>query len=106
MAFCLVDRLGVLVRIQPRYMSNEGEPYYTRERFKKDPRAQKLMRQFMNSNGEGGGAGRSEEFRAGYAYAFELDDAQRRAVDELRATKPDMSLKDAILEILKGTTDE
>lgn len=83
-------------------MSNEGEPYYTRERFKKDPRAQKLMRQFMHSAGEGGGAGRSEEFRAGYAYAFELDDAQRRAVDELRAKKPDMGLKDAILEILKG----
>lgn len=85
---------------------SQDDVFYTKERFKKDHAAQKLMRQFMSSNGEGGGAGRSEEFRAGYAYAFELDDAQRRAVDELRATKPDMSLKDAILEILKGTTDE
>lgn len=85
-------------------MSNEGEPYYTRERFKKDHRAQKLMRQFMSSNGEGGGAGRSEEFRAGYCYAFELNDAQKRAVDELRAQHPDVELKDAIIAVLEKET--
>lgn len=68
----------------------------TRAQFHRDPQAQKLLRQFMKNGGEGGGAGRTDEFRAGYVYAFELSEEEKRAVDALRAENEGLSLAQAV----------
>lgn len=68
----------------------------TRAQFHRDPQAQKLLRQFMKNGGEGGGAGRTDEFRAGYVYAFEMSEEEKRAVDALRAENEGLSLAQAV----------
>jgi hypothetical protein len=80
-----------------------AEPYYsTRAKFHADPKAQKLLRQFMSNKGEGGGAGKSSEFRAGYVYAFELSETQKRAVDALRKQYEGLELHQAIDLVLSA----
>lgn len=79
-----------------------GPKWETRAQFHRDPEAQRLLRQFMNNKGEGGGVGRTTEFRAGYAYAFEMSDAQRQAVDELRARNEGLKLWQAIDLVLNS----
>lgn len=68
----------------------------TRAQFHRDPQAQKLLRQFMKNGGEGGGVGRSDDYRAGHEYAFELTDEQKRFVDALREKYEGLGLADAI----------
>ena len=72
----------------------------TRAQFHRDPQAQKLLRQFMKNGGEGGGAGRTDEFRAGYVYAFEMSEEEKRAVDALRAEN-ELSFSEAV-SIVEG----
>ena len=50
----------------------------------------------MKNGGEGGGAGRTDEFRAGYVYAFEMSEEEKRAVDALRAENEGLSLAQAV----------
>lgn len=68
----------------------------TRAQFHRDPQAQKLLRQFMKNGGEGGGIGRSDDYRAGHEYAFDLNDEEKRAVDALREKYEGLGLADAI----------
>ena len=68
----------------------------TRAQFHRDLQAQKLLRQFMKNGGEGGGVSRSDDYRAGHEYAFELTEAQKKFVDELREKYEGLGLSDAI----------
>lgn len=68
----------------------------SREQFKRDPQAQKLLRQFMKNGGEGGGEGKTSEYRSGFTYTFELTNTQREAVDKLREENEGMPLAIAI----------
>lgn len=77
----------------------------TRAQFHRDPQAQKLLRQFMKNGGEGGGAGRSDDFRAGYAYTFELSEDEKRAVDALRAENEGLSLAQAVA-LVEGSREK
>lgn len=72
----------------------------SREQFKRDPQAQKLLRQFMKSGGEGGGEGKTSEYRSGFTYTFEMTSNQREAVDKLREENEGMSLGVAIQLVL------
>lgn len=68
----------------------------SREQFKRDPKAQKLLRQFMKNGGEGGGEGKTSEYRSGFTYTFELTQSQREAVDKLREENEGMPLEVAV----------
>lgn len=72
----------------------------SREQFKRDPKAQKLLRQFMKNGGEGGGEGKTSEYRAGYVYTFELSETQRAAVGRMLAENEGMTLGVAIQLVL------
>lgn len=74
----------------------------TREQFHRDPKAQKLLRQFMKNGGEGGGLGVSDSFRDGYTYAFELSDSQRAAVDRLMEDYAGLDLGSALRLVLQS----
>lgn len=94
-------------------MANHTYEPRTRAQFHRDPQAQKLLKQFMKGKGEGGGLGRSDAYRAGHEYAFEIDDAQRAAVDALRAEHEGLELGDAIalvkqsaVQPIEGDDDE
>lgn len=94
-------RLQALTAGKDRHFSGDIMAKYSyeprsREQFKRDPKAQKLLRQFMKNGGEGGGEGKTSEYRAGYVYTFELSETQRSAVDRLREENEGMTLAIAI----------
>lgn len=77
-------------------MANHTYEPRTRAQFHRDPVAQKLLKQFMKGKGEGGGLGKGDAYRAGHEYAFELTEAQKKFVDELREKYEGLGLADAI----------
>jgi hypothetical protein len=87
-------------------MANHTYEPRTRAQFHRDPVAQKLLRQFMKNGGEGGGVARSDDYRAGHEYAFDLTDEQKKTVDELREKYEGLGLADAIALMKQSQGDK
>ena len=87
-------------------MANHTYEPRTRAQFHRDPQAQKLLRQFMKNGGEGGGVGRSDDYRAGHEYAFDLTAEQKKVVDELREKYEGLGLADAIALMKQSQGEE